>query len=351
MMKGFGVIEPGKVGFIEKEKPVAGPFDAILKPIAVAVCSSDTHVADGGAGPAKNRILGHESIGEVVEVGPCVKNFKPGDRVVVNCCTPDWEQRCLQERGCNNAHDTGLLHGWKYANIKDGVWAEFYHVNNADANLVLLPKDVSIEDALMTTDMMSTGFYAAEMADIQFGDTVVIYGIGPVGLMALAATALRGASHIIGIGSRPNLVVLAREFGATDIIDYHNGDVVEQITKKYGQVDRCIIAGGTCAAMTDALKMVRPNGVISNVNFYDAADSFQIPAPLWGFGMSDVTIRGGLCPGGGRRIEKLLKLIQTGRVHPGKLLNMKFEGMESLPEAFKAMHDKPRDLIKTYVVM
>ncbi|MBR0100515.1 MAG: zinc-binding dehydrogenase, partial [Treponema sp.] len=127
---------------------------------------------------------------------------------------------------------------------KDGVWADFFHVNNADANLVLMPENVSLEDALMTTDMMSTGFYASEMADIQFGDTVVIYGIGPVGLMALAGTALRGAGHIIGIGSRPNLVKLAKEFGATDIIDYHNGDVVQQIVSKYGQVDKCIIAGG-----------------------------------------------------------------------------------------------------------
>ena len=208
-----------------------------------------------------------------------------------------------------------------------------------------------MEDALMMTDMMSTGFYAAEMADVQFGDTVVVYGIGPVGLMALAGTVLRGAGKIIGIGSRPNLVKLAKEFGATDIIDYHDGDVVEQIVSKYGQVDRCIIAGGKCSAMADALKMVRPNGVISNVNFFDAMDTFEVPAPLWGLGMSDVTIRGGMCPGGARRIEKLIELVRADRIHPGKVLNMKFEGMDSLPEAFQVMHDKPRDLIKSWVLI
>ena len=350
-MRGFAVIEPGKVGWIEVEKPAAGPYDAILKPLAVGICSSDTHVSDGGAGPITNRILGHESVGEIVEVGALVKNFKPGDKVVVNCVTPDWEQPVLQDKNANNAHDGGLMSSFKFVLAKDGCWADYYHVNNADANLVLLPEDVSMEDALMTTDMMSTGFYAAEMADIQFGDTVVIYGIGPVGLMALAGTALRGAGRIIGIGSRPNLVKLAKEFGATDIIDYHDGDVVEQIVSKFGQVDKCIIAGGSCSAMTDALKMVRPNGVVSNVNFFDAMDSFQVPAPLWGLGMSDVTIRGGMCPGGAKRIERLLKLIQNDRIHPGKVLNMKFEGMDSLPEAFQVMHEKPRELIKSYVVM
>ena len=349
-MRGYGVLRVGEVGWIEKEAPVCGPLDAILKPVATAICSSDTHVSDGGAGPVENRILGHESIGEIVEVGALVKSFKPGDRVVVNCVTPDWEQPGMQDRDINSAHDAGLMGSFKLVLQRDGTWAEKYLVNNADANLVLMPKDVSYEDALMVTDMMSTGFYAAEMADIQFGDTVVIFGIGPVGLMALAGTALRGAGKIIGIGSRPNLVKLAREFGATDIIDYHDGDVTEQITATYGQVDKAIIAGGTCYSMTQALQMVKPNGIISNVNFFDATDSFQIPAPLWGLGMSDVTIRGGMCPGGAKRTERLLSVIQAGRCHPGKLLNYKFEGWDGLPEAFKVMHEKPRDLIKPYVV-
>ena len=351
-MRGYAVIEPGKVGWIEVDKPVAGPFDAILKPLAVAICSSDTHVSDGGAGPICNRILGHESVGEVVEVGSLVKNFKPGDRVIVNCVTPDWEAIGLQDRDINNAHDYGPMGSFKFVMAKDGCFAEYYHVNNADANLVILPDEVSLEDALMTTDMMSTGFYAVENADIQFGDTVVVFGIGPVGLMVVAGTALRGAGRIIGIGSRPNLKELAREFGATDIVDYHDGDIVEQVTALVGgRVDKCIIAGGNCASMNQALLLTKPNGVISNVNFLDVEDKFEIPAPLWLQGMGDITIRGGFCPGGARRIERLLELIKADRCHPGKLLNKKYEGFESLPEAFKIMHEKPRDLIKSYVVM
>lgn len=95
--------------------------------------------------------------------------------------------------------------------------------------------------------------------------------------------------------------------------------------------------------------LVKNNGVISNINFYDATDSFNTPTYLWELGMSDVTIRGGFCPGGALRTKKILNLIQTGRVHPEKLLNYKYEGFDKIEEAFKVMDEKPRDLIKTVV--
>lgn len=351
-MRGFGMIKPGEVAWLEHPAPECGPMDAILKPVAVAICSSDTHCSDGGAGPIEDRIMGHESVGEIVEVGQMVTRFKPGDKVVVNCVTPDWEAVGLQERDINNGHDHGLMGSLKLMLAGDGCFAELYKVNNADANLVLLPEGVDLADALMTTDMMSTGFYAAEMAEVAFGDTVVIFGIGPVGLMATMGTALSGAGRIICIGTRPNCVELAKEFGATDIVSYKEGDIVEQIMGLVGgQVDKCIIAGGTCASLNQALMLTKPNGIISTVNFYDATDSFQVPAPLTGLGMSDVTIRGGFCPGGARRTERLLNVIKYRGVHPGKIGNMRYEGFESIPEAFRVMHEKPADLIKTYVVM
>lgn len=351
-MRGFAVIKPGEVGWVEHPDPVCGPMDAILRPIAVAICSSDTHCADGGAGPIEDRIMGHESLGEIIEVGELVTRFKPGDRVVVNCVTPDWEAVALQDRDINNGHDHGLMGSLKLMLAGDGCFAELYKVNNADANLVLMPEGVSIEDALMTTDMMSTGFYAVENAEIAFGDTVVVFGIGPVGLMAVMGAALRGAGRIIGIGTRPNLVKLAKEYGATDIVSYKDGDVVETVLSLVGgQVDKAIIAGGSCGSMTQALQLVKPNGIISNVNFFDATDSFHIPAPLWGLGMSDVTIRGGFCPGGARRTERLLEVIKNRNVHPGKLCNIRYDGFDSIEEAFNVMHDKPAELIKTYVVI
>ena len=349
-MRGFGAISPNNVGWMEKERPVCGPMDAIIRPLAVAPCSSDTHASHGGSGALDHVILGHEAVGEVVEVGAMVKNFKPGDVVVVPCCTPNWTEKNMQQRGANNAHDAGLMKSFKLLGSWDGVFAEFFKINQADANLVLKPENVSIEAALMTVDMMSTGFYGVEMADVQFGETVVVFGIGPVGLMAVAGTALRGAGRVFAIGSRPNCVELAKEYGATDIINYKNGDVVQQILAlNGGQVDRVIIAGGDCSSMNQALCLVKPNGTIASINFYDATDSFNIPAYLWGLGMSDVAIKGGFCPGGAYRIEKMLNLIANKRVDPSKLLNYKFEGFDKIEDAFRVMDEKPRDLIKPIV--
>ncbi len=348
-MRGYGMIEVNKPGWIEAEKPQTGPLDALLRPVAVAPCSSDTHAMHGGSGPKENLILGHEAIGEVVEVGELVRGFKPGDRVVVPCNTPDWEVPSLQRRGAPNAHDTGLMRSFKFLGSKDGVFAEFFTVNNADANLVMMPEDVSIEDALMTVDMMSTGFYGAEMADIKFGDSVVVFGIGPVGLMAVAGAALMGAGRIIAIGTRPNCIELAREYGATDIVSYKEGDIVEQILAMEGQVDACIIAGGNAGSMNQALALTRPGGTVSTINFYDVTETFQVPAYQWGLGMSDIAIRGGFCPGGAYRIERLLNVIRAGRIHPGKMLNYTFEGFDAIEEAFRVMDEKPRDLIKPIV--
>jgi threonine dehydrogenase-like Zn-dependent dehydrogenase len=347
-MKGYGVIEPGKSGWMETEKPVAGPMDAICRPIAVAPCSSDIHVMHGSA--IGNRILGHECVAEVVEVGNLVTKFKPGEIVVVPCNTPNWEEPSLQMKGSNNAHDIGLMGSFKFLLQKDGVFSEFFSVNNADANLILLPDGVSIDAALMATDMMSTGFYSVELADVQLGDTVVVFGIGPVGLMAVAGAKLRGAGRIIAIGTRPNCVALAQEYGATDIISYKEGDIVGQILAlESGKVDSVIIAGGDSSSMNQALQVVKNNGHIANVNFYDAKDSFNIPLYQWGLGMSDITIRGGFCPGGAYRMQKMLNLIKYGRIDPSKLLNISFEGFDKIEDAFKLMDEKPKDLIKPVV--
>ena len=349
-MKGYGMIRVNEPGWLEHECPVAGPLDAILRPLMVAPCSSDTHMMHGGSGPVEDRILGHEAIGEIVEVGSLVKKFKPGDVVVVPCTTPDWTAVDLQKKGCNNAHDYGPLQSFKFLQSKDGVFAEFFSVNNADSNLVLLPDDVPMDAALMTVDMMSTGMYGAEMADIRLGDTVVVFGIGPVGLMAVAGAALMGAGKIIATGTRQNCIDLAKEYGATDIVSYKNGDVVEQILDiAGGKVDCAILAGGKCATFNQALMVVKPNGHISNINFVDVTDTYTIPSALVFMGMGDVNIRGGFCPGGADRMRRLLSLIQAGRIHPEKVFNYRYEGFDKIPEAFDVMDKKPRDLIKPLV--
>lgn len=347
-MKGFGMLSINQAGWIEKEKPSCGALDAIVHPIVLAPCSSDTHILHGGSGEHTNLILGHESVGRIVEVGILVKNFKAGDTVVVPCTTPDWLTENVQ--GEYNAHDEGLMNSFKFLGSKDGTFAEYFHVNQADANLVLLPEGVSPEAAVMTVDMMSTGFHGVENANIKFGDKVVVIGIGPVGLMAVAGSKLHGAGQIIAIGTRPNCIEVAKEYGATVIVSYKNGDIVSQIMELTGDgADSVIIAGGNAESFRQAVEMTKPGGYISNVNFFDIKEVLAMPAYSWGLGMANKTIRGGFCPGGALRIRKMLDMVKYNRVDTTKLITHRFNGMEEIEDAFNLMDRKSSDLIKPVV--
>lgn len=351
-MKGFAMLEIGKTGWIEKDMPKCGPLDAIVRPIAVSPCTSDVHtVWEGAIGNRHDMILGHEAVGEVAEVGSLVKDFRVGDRVILPAITPDWSS--LEAQAGYSMHSGGMLAGWKFSNFKDGVFSEFFHVNDADGNLALLPKGLSPEEAVMLSDMVPTGFHGAELAEVEFGDSVCVIGIGPVGLMSVAAAALRGASHLYAVGSRPNCVQAAKAYGATDIINYKEGDIVEQIIElTHGAgVDRVIVAGGDVDTFDQAIRMLKPGGVIGNVNYLGSGDYVKIPRIEWGCGMGHKTIRGGLMPGGRLRMEKLASLMETGRLDTSKLLTHRFQGFEHMEEALMLMKDKPSDLIKPVVTL
>lgn len=351
-MKGFAMLGINKVGWIEKEKPVADPYDAIVRPLAVSPCTSDIHtVFEGALGDRHDMILGHEAVGEVVEVGSEVKDFKPGDRVIVPCTTPDW--RSLEVQAGFQQHSNGMLAGWKFSNFKDGVFGEYFHVNDADMNLAILPKDMPLEQAVMITDMMTTGFHGAELADIQMGSSVVVIGIGAVGLMGIAGAALRGAGRIIGVGSRPVCVETAKFYGATDIVNYKDGDIVNQIMNLTGGkgVDRVIMAGGGAETLAQAVSMVKPGGVISNINYHGSGETLPIPRVDWGCGMAHKTIKGGLCPGGRLRAEMLRDMVVYNRVDLSKLVTHVYHGFEHIEEALLLMKDKPKDLIKAVVIL
>lgn len=351
-MKGFAMAGIGHTNWITKKDPVCGPMDAICRPIALAPCTSDVHTVWSGAlGDRHDMILGHEAVGEVVEVGSLVKDFKAGDKVIVPAITPDWNS--LEAQAGFQMHSGGMLAGWKFSNFKDGVFAELFHINDADGNLAHLPDDIDPATAVMLADMVPTGFHGVELADVQFGDSVVVVGIGPVGLMAVAGTALRGASSIYAVGSRPNCVKIAKEYGANEIIDYHNGDIAEQILKKTNGkgVDRVVIAGGDVDTFAQAIKMLKPGGRIGNVNYLGEGDYVKIPRVEWGCGMSHKIIAGGLMPGGRLRMEKLASLVEVGRLDPSKLVTHRFEGLDSVEPALMLMKDKPRDLIKPVVTI
>jgi threonine dehydrogenase-like Zn-dependent dehydrogenase len=207
--------------------------------------------------------------------------------------------------------------------------------------------------------MVTTGFSGAENANIQIGDTVVVIGIGPVGLCAVAGAKLRGVGRLFAVGSRPNCINIAKEYGTTDIINYREGDIVEQILNETNGegADAVIIAGGNSETFAQAIQMAKAGSTISNINYYGvqnyegAGDILPIPRFAWGAGMAHKTITGGLCPGGRLRMEKLINVVEQGRMDPSLLISHRFKGLESVEEALYLMKDKPRDLIKPMVTL
>lgn len=351
-MKGYAMLKIGSVGWVEKERPACGSMDAICKPLAIAICTSDVHtVWEGAVGERHDMILGHECCAEVVEVGADVKDFKPGDRVLVPAITPDWNS--LEAQAGYAMHSGGMLAGWKFSNFKDGVFAEYFHVNDADGNLAHLPKEINVVDACMLSDMVPTGFHGVELADVQFGDVVLVIGIGPVGLMAVAGANMRGAARIIAVGSRPVCVEAAKKYGASDIINYKNGPIEDQVMRLTDGkgVDRVIIAGGTVDTFASAVKALKPGGKIGSVNYLGSGDSIRIPRVEWGVGMGHKAIVGGLMPGGRLRMEKLGALVAAGKLDVSLLSTHVYEGWDKLPGALQLMKDKPADVIKPVVVL
>lgn len=351
-MKGFAMLGIGKTGWIEKERPVCGPKDAIIRPIAISPCTSDIHtVWEGALGDRDHMILGHEGCGVVDEIGALVKNFQVGDRVMVAAITPDWDS--LEAQGGFAMHSGGMLSGWKFSNFKDGVFAEYFHVNDADGNLAHLPDSISPEEACMLSDMVPTGFHGVELADVQFGDCVLIVGIGPVGLMAVAGASLRGASRIICVGTRPVCKEAAKGYGATDFISYKEGSIDEQVLNlTNGQgIDKAIIAGGGVDTFAQVLRCLKPGGRIGNVNYIGTGDYIKIPVADFGMGMGHKNIIGGLMPGGRLRIQKLASLIEYGKLDVRPLITHKYQGFDQIEKALMLMKEKPADLIKPVVVL
>ena len=351
-MKGLAMKGLGRIGWIEKDVPECGPLDAIVRPLAVSPCTSDVHtVWEGAIGERSDMILGHEAVGEIVETGALVRTLRPGDRVIVPAITPDWGAPEAQAGFA--MHSGGMLAGWKFSNFKDGVFAEFFHVNEADANLAPLPDGLDPAEAVMLSDMVPTGFHGAELADVRFGDSVCVIGIGPVGLMAVAGAALRGAARLYAVGSRPVCAEAAKGYGATEVLNYRDGDIADQILDKtHGRgVDRVIVAGGDSDTFIAAVRMLRPGGIIGNVNYLGSGDYVRLPRAEWGCGMGHKTLAGGLMPGGRLRMEKLAALMETGRLTTAPLLTHRFRGFEHMEEALMLMKDKPRDLIKPVVMM
>lgn len=347
-MKAFVMNEIGETGFAEKDVPDTGPNDAVVRPTKGLVCTSDVHTVHGAIGERENLTLGHETVGVVEEVGENVHEFEPGDRVAVGAITPDWDSLAAQDGHPSQSNEP--LGGWKFANVKDGTFAEYVHVNQADANMAGIPDGVTDHEAVYVTDMMSTGFMGAENAEIPVGGTVAIFAQGPVGLMATKGARLQGAGRVIAVETVPERQELAREYGADDVVDFEDGDPVEQIhdlTDGEG-VDAAIEALGTSRTFEQCIKVTKAGGTVANVGYHGEGEYVNIPREDWGVGMAEIDVATGLCPGGRLRLERLLRLLENDRVDPTKMTTHEF-GFDEIDEAFRLMETKEEGIIKPLV--
>jgi len=312
------------------------------------ICTSDTHTVHGAIGDREDLTLGHEIVGVVDEVGEGVEDFEPGDRVAVGAITPDWNSEAAQDGHPSQSNQA--LGGWKFANVKDGTFAEYLHVNDADGNLAHIPDGVTDHEAVYTADMMSTGFAGAENADIPMGGTVAVFAQGPVGLMATKGAALQGAGEIIAVETVPERQELAREYGADHVVDFGEEDPVEAImdlTDGKG-VDAAIEALGADETFQDCIKVTKPGGTVSNVGYHGDGEFRHVPREEWGVGMSEISIVNDLCPGGRLRIRRLLRMLDKGLVDPTKMTTHEFD-FENIEEAFRIMDEKEDNVIKPLV--
>ncbi|HEY8370364.1 MAG TPA: NAD(P)-dependent alcohol dehydrogenase [Thermodesulfobacteriota bacterium] len=347
-MRAFVMKGIGQVAVMEKPVPEPGPNDAVVRTTTALVCTSDTHTVAGAIGDRRDLTLGHEAVGVVHRLGSAVRGFRAGDRVAVNAITPDF--RCENCQRGYTSQCTEMLGGWKFANLRDGNLAEYFLVNDAEANLAPIPDGLTDEQAVYCTDMLSTGFMGAEHAAIPIGGTVAVFAQGPVGLMATAGARLLGAGLVIAVESVPRRQELARHYGADVVIDHTKEDPVEAIRRLTGGqgVDSAIEALGAEATFQACVRATRPGGTISNIGYHGHGDVIGLPRLDWGVGMGDKTIRTGLCPGGRERMSRLMRLVERGRVDPTLMTTHRF-AFDEIETAFRMMATKEGGMIKPLI--
>lgn len=220
------------------EPKIEKPNDAIVRLTASAICGTDLHFVRGTIpGMAPGTILGHEGVGVVEETGSAVRNFKPGDRVVVpstigcgNCsyCRAGYYSQCDNANPNGPSAGTAFYGGPASTGPFNGMQAEFVRVPFANINLVKLPDDVLDDEAILLSDIFPTGYMAADLAEIHPGSTVAVFGCGPVGQFAIASARLLNAGRIFAIDVIPSRLDMARDQGA-EIINFEEEDPVEAI--------------------------------------------------------------------------------------------------------------------------
>jgi len=353
-MKGYVLIGKGRAEWLDIPEPIIEVNDVICRPTCLAACTTDVHtIKTGGRPQAKGKVLGHEGVGVVEEVGAAVKDFKIGDRVLLPSAGADFLHPRAQRGEAkfyqnNNAVFTDDM------NVQ-GLFSEYVRVIDADRRLSHIPDNITDKQAVMVSDMMATGFTGTKYLDIQYGETVLVLGTGPVGLMGVASAKLKGAGRIIAVDTRPNVLELAKMYGASDIIDYKKGDVLSQLMNLTGgePVDSTMIASGGSASeqFTLAMQATKWGGHVACVSIFFEDKEIVMPTSVWNGGSREKFLTGVAIDDGRDFFERLMTMIEYGRIDPEPLITHTLYGFDKLPEALDLMDQKEKGVIKAVVIM
>ncbi len=343
-MKGF-VWHDNKTASLEKRPvpQIKDKRDAIVKVTLSSICTSDLHIIRGFVPKAvPETILGHEFVGEVVDVGSDIKNLKKGDRVSANC-----ETFCGQCFFCRKGFINNCLYGgWEIGCTIDGCQAEYVRVPFADTGLTKLPDNVSYENALFVGDILSSGYWGAELCEIKKGDIVAVIGAGPVGLCSMMSAKLLGAEKIIAIDVDDTRLETAKNQNLADVvINPLNSDAekeVRDLTEGRG-ADSVIEAAGGKDTFQTAWKIARANAVVALVAMYEENQTLPLP-DMYGKNLTFKT--GGV---DAVNCSKLVDLISENKINTDFLITHKFS-LDGIQEAYKLFENKSYNCLKIAIV-
>ena len=343
-MKALICHKNGSIELIEKEMPKPqNDRDAIVKVTLSSICTSDLHIMRGAVPRAvPETVLGHEFVGEVVEVGSALKNLKKGDRVAANCETFCGECFFCRHGFINNCEKGG----WELGCRIDGCQAEFVRVPFADTGLTKIPENVSYESALFVGDILSSGYFGAEMCEIKKGDTIVVIGAGPVGLCAMMCAKYLGAGKIIAIDVDASRLEIAKNQKLADFVfnplDCDIEKEVKNLTENRG-ADGVIECAGAKDTFEMSWKIARPNAIVGVVAMYEENQILPLPQ-MYGKNLTFKT-------GGVDAIHcaKLLDLISKGLISTDFLITHKVS-LENIKNGYELFENKRKNCLKVAVM-
>ncbi|WP_248929638.1 zinc-binding dehydrogenase [Paenibacillus hamazuiensis] len=342
----------GKPVLEYKPIPKAGPGEVVIRTTSTTICGTDIHILHGEHPVDEGRVLGHEHVGVIHEIGEGIRGFRVGDRVMCGSCTPCGQcyycQKGLSSQCIGPEGDHRHPGGWRLGNTVDGTHAEYFKMPFPEFNLTKVPDELGDEDVLLVSDIGSTGIAAAEKADIQVGDTVVVFACGPVGLCAIAGAKLKGASLVIGVDGNPERLKIAEKMGADAVLDFRKIDVVEEIMKltEGKGADVAIEALGSQTTFENCMKVIRRGGTVSSVGIYSG--HVTIPIETFAGGMGDHRIVTTLCPGGRERMLQLIRLVKHHRLSLNSMITHRMPIDEAL-EAYELFEHQKDGVIKLVI--